>query len=215
MTSKLTKRAFYDAIATALATRSWVRLPPGSDLCALLAKRSGALILTVGLIESVRQKERVTAELALAGHTQLTMSFPDAPRARQRVGVFLTPEERQALLEPDLCVPGARDAWWRGRTAENARLITEAIGFAEPRFLGQPGLAEEVEWSRGHQVYVARLAAVARTPVPPDHLAPGYPPAAWVEAAFVLLADAAPKSRRRFAEEVAADAWRTYCMLRG
>lgn len=213
MTGKLTKRAFYDSIATALAGRSWVRLPSAGDLTALLAKRSGALILTVGLIESVRHKERLTAELALSGHTQLTMSFPDAPRARQRVGGFLTPEERQALLDPEYCAPGVRDAWWNGRTAESVRRIAEAIELAVPRFLGQPGLAEEIERSRGHQAYVARLAAVAQTSVPPIHLATRSPPSEWIEAAYKLLTEAAPKHRRRFAEEVAADAWRTYRLL--
>ncbi len=212
MTQTLSKQAFYDELAQHLARGGWTRLPGPHELSALFGKRAGDLLLTLGIDESQLHRHRVTAEIALAGHTSLTMSFPDAPRARQRVGTFLRAEERTELLQPEFCKPGVSDAWWIGRTVDNAARIAAASRVAEPRFLAQSGLLEEISKSSRHTAYVSKLRQVAGTHFDESTTA-RPPPQEWIDAAYEIFSDAHPKHRRAFAAKVAADAWRTFHIL--
>lgn len=212
MTTKLSKQAFYDELARLLCADGWTRLPDATGLTSLFAKRVGDLVLSLGTSESDRHRERVTAEFRLAAHTFLALGSPDAPRTRARVGRFLEAGEREALLDAEYCRSGVLDAWWIGRTREAAEALAGAVRCAEPRFLGQVGLADEVERSRTHADYVAKLRRVAETPFDEGTTTHG-PPAEWVDAAYELVPGADPKHRRAFAASIAADAWRTYRLL--
>ena len=213
MTTKLSKQAFYDELARLLIADGWTRLPDASGLTSLFAKRVGDLVLSLGTSESSRYRERVTADFRLARHTFMTLGSPDAPRTRARVGRFLDAREREELLDAEYCRPGVLDAWWIARTREAAEAIAAAVRCAEPRFLGQVGLADEVEQSTTHAEYVAKLSSIASTPFEEGRTTNG-PPAEWVDAAYDLVPAANPKHRRAFAANIAADAWRTYRLLR-
>lgn len=212
MIQLLPKKRFYAELTRRLVADGWTHLEDKTDLSALLGRRVGEYIACVGLIESGRGGVRVTADLSLARHTFLLLGFPDTPHARQRVGRFLTDEERTRLLSARYCRPGVRDAWWEGRTIENVGKIVEAVGTATPRFLAQPRLMEELDESREQAEYFAQLQKIASTPHagrPPE----GAAPQEWRDAAFALLSDAASSNRVRFAEHVALDAWRTFVVL--
>lgn len=213
MDRPLSKRAFYDELARTLRQDGWVRFQSAVDVTALFGKRIGELLLSLGFTESHLYTDRLTAEFTLGGHTFVTMSFPDAPRARMRVGNFLTSDERTALLSQEFNRPGVTDAWWTGRTVETAGKVREAVRAAEPRFLNQEGFTEEIAGSRRHAEHTRKLALIAATPTPTSDRAGIAPPKEWVMAAERLLSATPPKIRPAFAVELAADAWRTHVLL--
>lgn len=214
MTETLSKRAFYDAMSQALAPDGWVRFGRPSFASALFGKRVGDLVLTLGCFESDFHNQRVTAEFGLGGHTHLIMSFRDLFRARCRIGAFLSATERAELLPPEFQGLGVADAWWSGRSWSTIRDLTRAAHLAEPRFLAQDGLIDEIERNAAHQEYTRRLELISRTSYEPSTgAAEAPPPPEWVAAALELLSSFPQKTRARFAETIAADAWRTYVLL--
>lgn len=203
---------FYAAISEALAEKGWVRMPGPSGTSALFAKRSENLVLSLAFFESDLHEDRITAELALAGHTSLLMmGFPGLAHSRCRVGEYLTQGERARLLDDRYNRPGVVDAWWAGRNSDTVAAMVEAIETAAPRFLSRPGLREDIAASQRHQAYVAKLRAIAAVPL--ASASRKVPPTEWVEAAYALLAETPPKHRRAAAARQAADAWRTYRVL--
>ena len=57
----------------------------------------------------------------------------------QRVGHFLSADERVELLDSEFCIPGVVDAWWIGYSNKSILRFASAVATGEPRFLGQDG----------------------------------------------------------------------------
>lgn len=209
----LSKQGFYGALARVLRGDDWLRMPGPTGMSALFAKRSEELILSLGFFESDLYEEKVTAELALAGHTSLIMmGFPGLSHARCRVGEYLLEGDREVLLDERYRHPGVVDAWWSGRTEDTVVKMAKAIRLAGPRFVARPGLREEITRNERHRLHIERLRAIAMVPLVEAQPAK-VPPDEWVDAANALLTEAHPKHRRAAATRLAADAWRTYRIL--
>ena len=192
---------------------------PMSGAAAAFYKPVDQLFLTLGIQFSTRYTDRFTGAFYLSRSFEwayVPEGFPE--EAYQRIGRFLTPEERARLLTPFFAQAGVVDAWWVGFEESTVTAFIEAVKVTEPRFLRQSGLREAVlacDSLRRHRDLLEEVSQTARTLTgPPPELVhqPGsYVKAAgpqWYWAAEVVLRHRAQKVNRGSVGMVALDAWR-------
>ncbi|HYD41358.1 MAG TPA: hypothetical protein VEB43_11065 [Anaeromyxobacter sp.] len=147
---------------------------PGSKT--IVYKREDPLILTLGIEFSNRYKNRFSGSFYLGPTFEWGYMLRDLPRATyQRVGCFLTAEERHRLLDSAFTREGVVDAWWIGFTPNAVHSFVETVRTTEARFLAQPGLTPAIEASelmRAHVDIVRRTleAATRQVEDPPSGL---------------------------------------------
>lgn len=217
----LSKRKLLEGLGDGLRSLGYAPVPgPSGGCAALFYKCVDDLVLTLGVELSTRYKDRFTASLYLAPSFEWAYMPSDFPRnAYQRVGLTLLPEERARLLDPLFAQEGVVDSWWIGFNELAIASFVGAVQLAEPRFLSQPALRDEIRRSekmKKHVTMVARVLEIAERMVRcPDGLR-YQPPRAHVAvprkyycAAEVVLSEmASEKITPAYVELIANDAWR-------
>lgn len=187
---------------------------------ALFYKQFDDLILTLGLELSTRYKERFTASYYLSPSFNWGYMPPGFPiRAYQRVGHFLTNEQRLRLLDAFFNAPGVIDAWWNGFQADVVNNFLEAVQLSEPCFLEQPGLKGEIlscEKIIKYMDMISKTISLSNTlqeipsglaAQPKRHLAKISTKFYW--AAELVLITSKPESvSSSFVQLLAVDSWR-------
>jgi hypothetical protein len=103
------------------------------------------LYLTLGLTISRYYESKFTGAFYLSKLTSWSMFGGDIPMSSyQRIGRFLTIEERSKLLEIEYSKDGVIDAWWDVSSEQSIISFIEAIRITERRFLSQPHLMEDI-----------------------------------------------------------------------
>jgi hypothetical protein len=190
-----------------------------SAAAALYYRRSGDLILTLGLELSRHYNNRHTCSFYLGRCFCWACVFPGMPHeAYERVTRFLNDDERASLLDPEYCAPGVVDGWWTSAHEAAVEASVRAAVLAETRFLAQPGVVGRV---RGCTALAAHLdlvrlaaASASRLQAAPPNLRfqpKRYPrdvPAQWYWGAEQACMDAGVPEPRYTVPMLAVDAWR-------
>jgi len=220
------KRQVIRKIEESVGALGYERVPgPISGAAAVFYKVHGDLVLTFGLQFSTRYEDRFTGSFYLSRSFEwgyVPDGFPH--EAYQRIGRFLTKEERILLLPSFFSQPGVVDAWWIGFDVATVTSFIEAIRLTEPRFLRQPGLIDAVSRCEAISRHVSLLhatAAMARglKERPPGlrHQPQRYSTVTepqWYWAAELVLQQQRPSSAEPgFVRLVALDAWRVDTLL--
>ena len=102
--------------------------------------------LTLGLTISNYYDSKFTASFYLSKTTIWGAVWGDIPKeSYQRVGHFLTKEERYELLSEEYTKDGVTDAWWDGNDEQSIANFINTVEITEKRFLGQPDLLTKIE----------------------------------------------------------------------
>lgn len=136
-------------------------------------KRAGDLILTLALELSKNYNDHFTASFYLAPSFELPFYTygPDFEIAYQRIGRFMTSNERGLLLKPEFCGPNVIDAWWVGFTQESVACFLKTVELSEPRFMAQQSLFEVVNASMDAREWTDMLKEVLELVIT-FHIAP-------------------------------------------
>jgi hypothetical protein len=222
------RRHVIQDVSRRLEALGYRRVPGPIDGAAVVSyKAVDDLILTLGVQFSTRYADRFTGSFYLSRSLEwayLPHGFP--ANAYQRVGRFLSVEERARLLQPFFSQRGVVDAWWEGTEAPVLSAFWEAIKLTEPRFLGQPGVittVRECEALALHRVILEEVARTGRDLVvapqdlnhqPSSHYKGAGP--RWYWAAEIVLRRYKPDAvNPAFVGLVALDAWRVETLIRG
>ena len=115
----------------------------------LYVKYINELYLTLGLTISRYYDSMFTASYYLSKVTVWGAVWGDIPKnSYQRVGLSLTKDERQLLLDHEYAKDGVRDAWWNINDQNAIENFLETIRITESRFLSQSDLAKQVQDSK-------------------------------------------------------------------
>lgn len=107
---------------------------------------SNGFFLTLGLEISQLYNSRFTASFYLSKTTRWGSSWGDIPdKSYERVGFFLTKEERIELLSVEFRKEGVIDAWWNGFDQVEIEKFLRVVSITEKRFLEQKDLFSMVE----------------------------------------------------------------------
>lgn len=121
---------------------------------------SNGYFLTLGLEISQLYNSRFTASFYLSKTTRWGSSWGDIPdKSYERIGFFLTKEERVELLGEEYRKEGVIDAWWDGFSQEEIEKFFRVVSIAEVRFLEQVDLFSKI----GSSVEIKELAEYAST----------------------------------------------------
>lgn len=102
--------------------------------------------LTLGLEISRFYDSMFTASFYLSKTTRWGSVWGDIPsESYERVGTFLTKEERTELLNEEFSKEGVIDAWWDGFKKQEVEKFLKVVEIAEKRFLGQANLFSNIE----------------------------------------------------------------------
>ncbi len=216
------RKRLINEVGSGLSRLGYQRVPGSSDLAAALVYRwiDEDLALTLGLEFSTRYQDRFTGSFYLAPSFHWSYVLADYPmRAYERIGKFLTAEERRKLLDPAFAEPGMIDAWWIGFDEDSVESFLEAVTLTEPRFLSQDNLREEILSSREmaehrHLVQATQRRAADLGAEPgglsrqPRRYQPPVPPPFYWAAEQVLTERLPDLVTRDFVKLLAEDAWR-------
>ena len=221
MQGTFTKKELVKRVALGLKAMGYYEIEGAlTGSAALFYKQFSGLILTLGLELSTRYKEKFTASFYLSPSfhwSYLPKGFPKA--AYQRIGRFLTIEERLRLLDRSFSEPGVLDAWWGGFQEDVVRHFLEAVQLSEPRFLEQPGLINEIlscEEIIKHMDMISQTISTANNlkekpsglSAQPRRLA-AKTPAQYFWAAEIVLSTSEPDLvSSSYVQLLAVDAWR-------
>jgi hypothetical protein len=216
-----TKPRLIKEISAGMSALGYGPVPgPPKPSAGLFYKLIDDLVLTVGLELSTRYKDRFTASYYLSRSfhwSYMLRGFPS--RAYERVGTLLEPAERMQFLDPYYSRKGVEDTWWIGFNSESINSFLQVIRLTEPRFLGQPGLADEIRNSSELQKYlrmVTEVISVRRTlkdPPPnlryqPSRYSPTVPREYYWAAESVLVVNVPAPVLPSLTELLAVDSWR-------
>lgn len=202
-------------------TSEGMRVVPGPlprGACAQYFGRVDELVLLLGIERSGTASSMITGSFYLGRTFTWSLLFGDLPRtAYRRIGDFLDRTERTRFLDSEYSSEGVVDAWWDVRASESLRSFEQAIHLAEPRFLAQPRLVDEVRASarmRAHESAV-RSAISCAAPLEGPRI-PASSPAtgsAWFKCAEEVLSSIEPHSNPQQVRRLALDAWRCHLLL--
>lgn len=125
-------------------------------------KQAKNLVLTLALELSKNYNDRFTASFYLAPSFELPYYRygPIFEIAYQRIGRFMTSDERSLLLKPEFYRPNVIDAWWVGFNQESVSCFLKAVELSEPRFIAQQSLFEVVDSSTDAREWTDMLKEV-------------------------------------------------------
>lgn len=104
--------------------------------------------LTLGLTISRYYDSLFTASFYLSKTTIWSAVWGDISKnSYQRIGHFLTTEDRGRLLNKEYSLENVRDAWWDINDNSAIVYFLESVQIAEERFLDQPNLFYDIERS--------------------------------------------------------------------
>ena len=174
--------------------------------------------MTLGLEVSRLYDARFTASYYLSKTTRWGSVWYDIPKeSYERVGKYLTKEERKLLLNEEFCRDGVIDAWWHDNEVDN---FFRAIELTEPRFLYQDlfsKIEESIEAQKLSHYSSAVINAIQEGRV--DELAnykfiPEKPindvPLIWFKAAEAVVLNENGILNSNTVKALAFDAWRQY-----
>ena len=181
--------------------------------------------LTLGLEMSSFYDTRFTASFYLSKTTRWASSWGDIPYSSyERIGVFLTKEERLLYLDEEHNKEGVRDAWWLADRKGDYDKFIQVVKITEPRFLAQKDLffsienSKEVEILSGYAKSVFRLIADG---IDDDEYKYYYLPKnnvddipeQWFKAAEITLRQCGGIVNTNTVKKLAGDAWRQWSLL--
>ncbi len=174
--------------------------------------------LTLGFTKSLLYDWRFTADFYLSKTTIWAAVWGDIPRnSYQRVGVFLTENERKLYLDDEHQSIGG-DAWWSGDREGDYQKFIEVVKISEKRFLEQRYLFEEINNSTEVKELVEQVADVFSIldkgineksvfKFIPDKQIDNIP-VEWFKAAEIALGIKQRILNKNTVKRLAADAWR-------
>jgi len=178
------------------------------------------LYLSLGLTISRYHESMFTASFYLSKTTTWALVGNDIPKGSyERIGRFLTRDERIKLLGKEYSTPGVTDAWWNAEYENEVAYFLETVRIAEPRFIEQPGLIDEIKRSS----FVNELALLSYLVikeikigsninefdyhfVPPKSI--DNIPLEWFKAAERVITNEKAILNLNTVKRLAADAWR-------
>lgn len=178
--------------------------------------------LTLGLILSNYYDTRFTASYYLSKTTRWGSMWGDIPReSYERIGSFLTKEERQLLLNEEHNKEGVTDAWWDSNNEREINHFLKTIELTEKRFLNQEKLFSKIEKSSevselaNYSISVIGLVTQSNTTEQIDYrFTPIKPiddvPLDWFKAAEIILLKQNGILNANTVKLLAVDAWRQY-----
>ena len=126
--------------------------------------------LTLGLTISRYYECMFTASFYLSKTTIWATYGGDIPRnSYQRIGHFLSRQEREFLLGTDYSSEGVRDAWWNAEDKMSISHFLETVRITEDRFLNQPNLFVDIQNSKDI-IELEKLAKMAEDRVQANDL---------------------------------------------
>lgn len=178
--------------------------------------------LTLGLTISNYYEERFTATYYLSKTTRWGSIWGDIPReSYQRIGHFLTSNERPFYLDKEYCVDNVRDAWWH-IDDESVRKFMAAVELTEERLLNEGQIFYDIENSREVKILAEDAEHVMRLihQMPkgsvfkyvPKNIVDGIPPV-WFEAAELVLHARGEILNMNRVKLLAADSWRQHQLI--
>jgi hypothetical protein len=159
---KLSKKQLIKSTKNSLCKLGYYEIPDSiTGANGLFIKSlSNGFFLTLGLEISQFYKSKFTASFYLSKTTRWGSSWGDIPdRSYERIGFFLTKEERLELLSEEYIKEGVIDAWWDGFNKEEIEKFFIVVSIAELRFLEQTDLLSKVE----NSIEIKELAEYAST----------------------------------------------------
>lgn len=178
------------------------------------------LYLSLGLTISRLYDNMFTASFYLSKTTIWALVGNDIPkRSYERIGCFLTRDERLKLLDKEYSIQGITDAWWNAEYDSEVAKFLETVRITEPRFIEQPGLFDEIKRSS----FVNELALLAHLVIKEMkagfnlnefdyHFLPTKPidniPLEWFKAAERAIVNCRGALNLNTVKRLAADAWR-------
>jgi len=182
----------------------------------LTYKRVDPYILCLGVETSRLYDSKFTASFYLSRSFKWGYMGKDFPRnAYERIGSFLDPAQRQALLEERYSQPGVVDAWWDWSREGDLDKFEETLKITEGRFLSQDGLLEALANSssvaRSEALVDATLAGLSEET---DTSKEAELISALKEEAITVLKEMQPENANdKLAQVLADDAFR--CLFHG
>ncbi|OKS87276.1 hypothetical protein [Mucilaginibacter polytrichastri] len=175
------------------------------------------LYLTLGLTISKYYESKFTRAFYLSKLTSWSMFGGDIPKeSYQRVGRFLTIEERSRLLESEYSKNGVIDAWWDISIEQSINNFIEAIRITEGRFLNQPHLIDNILRSNDVSRLETRVQLVIKRVNSIDDVIYKYIPTKpvddipmeWFKAAELVLIEEHAILNANAVKSLGADAYR-------
>jgi hypothetical protein len=143
----MTKKALIKELQLKLQGMSF-RTIVGSTKGALLhmyKRLSSGLVLNLGVQDSSLHPDAFTGSFYLGPSFTWSYMPPSFPhKAYDRIGVYLSHDERVSLLSKEYCKPGVIDAWWSRNSESSVFEFCQCVQIAEPRFLAQQSLLTQV-----------------------------------------------------------------------
>jgi hypothetical protein len=175
--------------------------------------------LSLGFTISRSYESLFTADFYLSKTTIWGATWGDIPcNSYERIGTFLTKDERMLYLDAEYCGDGVVDAWWRGDREDDFCKFLEIVRITEGRFLEQDDLFVKVERSADVKELVDHVSGVFeivekgindkfeyqfKPNKPMDDI-----PAEWFKAAEITLKNKGGILNKNTVKRLAADAWR-------
>lgn len=102
--------------------------------------------LTLGLEISNFYESKFSASYYLSKTTRWSSVWGDIPKSSyERIGHFLTREERFTYLDDEHNEERVTDAWWNGNEEREIQNFLKVVEITEKRFLGQEALLSDIE----------------------------------------------------------------------
>lgn len=175
--------------------------------------------LMLGLEFSNYYDSKFSASYYLSKTTRWGSLWGDIPKeSYERVGHFLTNEERIAYLDKEYTKERITDAWWNGNEVRELKKFVAVVEITEKRFLEQEGLLSAIENSSEVKELVDYASSVIKMiasggsnmtdyqfipPKPIDDI-----PIEWFEAAEYVILNNSGILNANTVKLLAADAWR-------
>lgn len=220
--SDLSRSELLAGILKSLLGQGYVQTPgPNPGAALVMHKHIDQLVLSLGVEFSRHYSDRFSGSFYLSRSydwAYIVRGFP--LEGYQRVGHFLSADERVELLDSEFCVPGVVDAWWIGFSDRSILRFVIAVETSEPRFLGQNGLFDRIVSCDGLLAHEELLREVISC-VEPEQASSGDSrqrqqitskiPLAWFKAAESVLCRRRPDAvTKKYIDLVAVGAWRIH-----
>jgi hypothetical protein len=174
--------------------------------------------LTLGLEISRYYHSMFTASFYLSKTTRWGSVWGDIPHeCYERVGHFLTPEERKKYLSEEFHQEGVIDAWWDGANEKEVANFIKIVKISEERFVGQKDLSHKIESSTEIKELSESAAIVIDKATTNNFNGRSYQflptkviddiPINWFRAAEEVLSQRKPILNANTVKLLAADAW--------
>ncbi|UEG54401.1 hypothetical protein LLH06_05405 [Mucilaginibacter daejeonensis] len=180
--------------------------------------------ISLGLTISRNYDHLFTGAYYLSRNTTWATIGADVPKmSYQRIGNFLTEEERQMLLGGEYAQQKNGDAWWCSNSEANLLEFFEAVRLTENRFLRQPNLIEQInssnfinELSDMAKKTILSVEVVAKNSNEAYQFSPSRPidgiPIAWFNAAEKVIRERNAVLNVDTVKRLAADAYRQHIL---